>query len=304
MILVVEDDKFTGRMMELQFKKHGYSIHVATNGEEAMELLREHPFDLVLSDVMMPRVSGLELLRKIRESYSKEVLPVILLTAMESSPKMGEALRLGASDFFTKPKEFGLTLARVALHIELKKARETLRYHEPAQGPAFRTTGDGLWNWNIARDTVSFSSRWKAILGFDPKELTPTIDEWFGRVHPEDYERFIKAMRAHHERKNPWFEIDYRMSTKREVYIWVHTFGIALFGKGRSPIRMVGAMCEITGQKEISMKFAELRRSLGKLQQDMHALEETMAQDGEIRKSLAPLQRGLNKVVEEAARFF
>src|SRR5206468_12081462 len=92
------------------------------NGEEAMELLGDREFDLVLLDIMMPGMSGLEVLKFLRRVDSLVDLPIIMVTARGESEDMVEALELGANDYVTKPLDLPVALARIRTHLALRRA--------------------------------------------------------------------------------------------------------------------------------------------------------------------------------------
>ncbi len=92
---------------------------MASSGEEALRLLEEQRFDLVLLDVMMPKVSGYEVCRVLRESYPIEELPVIFLTAKNQTSDVATGLSLGANDYLVKPISKGELSARVRPHLDL-----------------------------------------------------------------------------------------------------------------------------------------------------------------------------------------
>ncbi len=102
-ILLVDDDKNLLRVLTYQIQQSGFDVVPVTSALEALKLLEEQSFGLVLTDLRMPELDGLELLRRIRENDSK--MPVIVLTAHGSIDKAVEAIKLGASDFLTKPVE-------------------------------------------------------------------------------------------------------------------------------------------------------------------------------------------------------
>jgi two-component system NtrC family response regulator len=102
-ILLVDDDKNLLRVLTYQIQQSGFDVVPVTSALEALKLLEEQSFGLVLTDLRMPELDGLELLRRIRETDSK--MPVIVLTAHGSIDKAVEAIKLGASDFLTKPVE-------------------------------------------------------------------------------------------------------------------------------------------------------------------------------------------------------
>jgi DNA-binding response OmpR family regulator len=99
-ILIAEDDELMLRTLEFRLKKDGHQVVLARDGKEALEKIDEFLPDLVISDIMMPFFSGLEVVASIREKYKT---PVIVLSAMGQEDIVLEAFRLGADDFITKP---------------------------------------------------------------------------------------------------------------------------------------------------------------------------------------------------------
>ena len=120
-ILVVDDNEFNRDVLQRRLARHGYAITQATGGEEALALIATQRFDLVLLDVMMPDVSGLETLAEVRKVHSLADLPVIMVTAKSQSDDVVEALKLGANDYVTKPIDFPVLFARVQTHLRLRR---------------------------------------------------------------------------------------------------------------------------------------------------------------------------------------
>ncbi|MFN7017861.1 MAG: sigma-54-dependent transcriptional regulator, partial [Fimbriimonadales bacterium] len=102
-ILIVDDELNIRRVLERAFTKEGYQVYTAEGGHQALRILEETPCDLVLTDVVMPDMTGLELLKRARQKYPN--LQVILMTAYGTIPMAVEAMRAGAFDFLTKPLE-------------------------------------------------------------------------------------------------------------------------------------------------------------------------------------------------------
>ncbi|MCC7451319.1 MAG: HAMP domain-containing histidine kinase [Anaerolineae bacterium] len=119
-LLVVDDNEFNRDMLSRRLRREGYTVDVAENGYQALEMLRDRRYDLVLLDIMMPGISGLEILTTIRETRSIAELPVILATAKDQSEDIVEGLKLGANDYITKPIDFPVLLARLRLHLQLR----------------------------------------------------------------------------------------------------------------------------------------------------------------------------------------
>jgi adenylate cyclase len=126
-LLVVDDNEMNRDMLSRRLVAKGHSVSVAEDGARALQLVEERRPDLVLLDVMMPGISGLEVLTILREKYTVSDLPVIMATAMDGSQDIVEALRLGANDYVTKPLDFPVVLARVQGQLALKRAKDEIQ---------------------------------------------------------------------------------------------------------------------------------------------------------------------------------
>jgi diguanylate cyclase (GGDEF)-like protein len=125
-LLVVDDVADNRAVLARRFQRRNFEIVEAEGGIAALELIDSGSYDAVLLDVMMPDLSGLEVLRRIRLSRSPESLPVIMVTANAQSADIVEALELGANDYVSKPVEFAVALARVNAQVGRKRASEAL----------------------------------------------------------------------------------------------------------------------------------------------------------------------------------
>ena len=114
-ILVAEDEKSLNRIIAKQLKASGYSVDCAFNGEEAYDLISVTDYDAAVFDVMMPKIDGFALLKKIRNEGSN--LPVLFLTARDSIEDRVEGLDIGADDYLVKPFAFEELLARIRVII-------------------------------------------------------------------------------------------------------------------------------------------------------------------------------------------
>lgn len=114
-ILIAEDEKSLNRIIAKQLKISGYSVDCAFNGEEAYDLISMTDYDAAVFDVMMPKIDGFSLLRKIRKEGNN--LPVLFLTARDSIEDRVEGLDIGADDYLVKPFAFEELLARIRVLI-------------------------------------------------------------------------------------------------------------------------------------------------------------------------------------------
>lgn len=110
-ILIVEDEEKIARVLQLELEYEGYSVTIKHNGTEGLNAAAEGGYSLVLLDVMLPGLSGLEVLRRLRKTDQQT--PVILLTARDSIPDKVTGLDIGANDYVTKPFEIEELLARI-----------------------------------------------------------------------------------------------------------------------------------------------------------------------------------------------
>lgn len=114
-ILIAEDEKSLNRIIAKQLKAAGYSVDCAFNGEEAYDLISMTDYDAAVFDVMMPKIDGFSLLKKIRNEGNN--LPVLFLTARDSIEDRVEGLDIGADDYLVKPFAFEELLARIRVLI-------------------------------------------------------------------------------------------------------------------------------------------------------------------------------------------
>jgi DNA-binding NtrC family response regulator len=127
-ILVVDDDESLRWVTQVQLQQAGYDVAAAEGGERAMEMLRDGPVDLVITDLKMPRVSGLDLLKQVRAEFPET--SVIVMTAFASVETAVEAMKAGAFDYVTKPvnpDELKLAVGRALEHVALREEVRSLR---------------------------------------------------------------------------------------------------------------------------------------------------------------------------------
>lgn len=126
-VLVVDDVARNVQLLGATLSREGYEVLFATSGEMALERLQARLPDLVLLDLMMPGIDGLEVCRRIKQDPRTLQLPVIFLTAASESEIAAKALTVGAVDFISKPFNTAELLARVRTHVDLKRTRDELQ---------------------------------------------------------------------------------------------------------------------------------------------------------------------------------
>jgi diguanylate cyclase (GGDEF)-like protein len=121
-LLLVDDDALNRDALSRRLVRSGYSVLTAASGADALDMVGRHRVDAVLLDVMMPGMSGIETLRRLRLSRPASDLPVIMVTANDASRDVVVALDMGANDYVTKPVDFAIALARIRTQVTARRA--------------------------------------------------------------------------------------------------------------------------------------------------------------------------------------
>ena len=250
-LLIVDDNEMNRDALSRRLERKGYAVKATDSGQAALQLVAQHRFDLVLLDVEMPGMSGLDVLRGLRESYFATQLPVIMVTAKTQSRDIVEALQLGANDYLTKPIDFPVALARIRTQLSHKGAIESLRESEERYTLAANGANDGLWDWNLRTNTVYFSHRWKSMLGYSDPEVGMSPDEWFSRIHPEDLDRVRQTIAAHLDGTSLHYESEHRILHRDGNYRWVLSRGLAVRDVEGKATRMAGSLTDVTEGKVV-----------------------------------------------------
>jgi hypothetical protein len=110
-ILVIEDEQKTAHSLQQGLQQSGYEVDIAYDGQAGLDMALALPYQLIISDIVMPKMNGIELCKRLRSQLSR--VPVLLLSALETKEQVIRGLDSGADDYITKPFDFGELLARV-----------------------------------------------------------------------------------------------------------------------------------------------------------------------------------------------
>jgi diguanylate cyclase (GGDEF)-like protein/PAS domain S-box-containing protein len=126
-ILVVDDRPTNRAVLKAILRPPSYEVTEAAGGQEALSLLTKQRFDLVILDILMPDLNGLEVLKKIRHAHSESTLPVIMVTIKSEGSGVVEALECGANDYISRPIDFPVLFARIQNQLSRKRMEDALR---------------------------------------------------------------------------------------------------------------------------------------------------------------------------------
>ena len=129
-ILVVDDSPANVEILQMRLQAQGYEIKTAADGEEALTAVRAHNPDLILLDVMMPKLDGIEVCRRLRADPALPYVPIILVTAKADSKDVVAGLDAGGDEYLTKPVDHAALGARVKSMLRIKALQDTV--HEQA----------------------------------------------------------------------------------------------------------------------------------------------------------------------------
>jgi diguanylate cyclase (GGDEF)-like protein len=129
-ILIVDDHEDNIDLLRARLEARGYAIDTAMDGEQALARVAQSPPDLILLDVMMPRIDGFEVVRRLKANRDLPFIPIILQTALDSTEHKVEGLDAGADDYITKPINFAELEARVKSMLRIKRLQDALEERE------------------------------------------------------------------------------------------------------------------------------------------------------------------------------
>ena len=123
-ILVVDDNEMNRDMLSRRLQRQGYEVAVAEHGERALEMMRSDNFDLVLLDIMMPRLNGYQVLEQVKADNQLKHIPIIMISAVDDLDSVVKCIELGAEDYLFKPFNPVLLKARVRAGLDKKRAND------------------------------------------------------------------------------------------------------------------------------------------------------------------------------------
>ncbi len=210
-ILVVDDEPVNLKVVETQLAAEGYWVRTAIDGFRALEEVKLQRPDLILLDIMMPRLNGYEVCRQLRETYNPAQVPIIMLTARTQVADTVKGLQAGANDYLTKPFHKEELVARVRSQLQQKAATELLQENQRLQWEIDRAhRQERLYRQTQERLTLILDASQEAIIAVDEKQhivfinqlasqwLNISVDDWLNqpvsRLIPPDVDQHPIAL--------------------------------------------------------------------------------------------------------------
>jgi diguanylate cyclase (GGDEF)-like protein/PAS domain S-box-containing protein len=171
-------------------------VKEAGSGEQALEALERERPDIVLLDVVMPGIDGYEACRRLRDKAAGRHVPVLMLTGLDDLESINRAYEAGATDFISKPINWGVLGHRVRYMLRASEAFTSLVESQALLSNAQRIARLGSWSWDFRTGLGTWSDETYAVLGFAPGEVAAEVDAVIGRVHPGEREAVRGLMRS------------------------------------------------------------------------------------------------------------
>lgn len=162
---------------------------------------------------------------------------------------------------------------------ERKKLEDTNDALQTQLELALSGSRDGLWDWDIEKDEIYFSPRWKEMLGYSDDALKNDFNTWIERVHPDDKERVDRAVKLTLEGKTDIYEAKYRLRHQDGHWIWVYDRGKALYDDNGKAVRLTGTDTDISTEVNLAAKLSEFNDSLeSKIEEAIGGLKKAQEQ--------------------------
>ncbi len=249
-VLMIEDDAADAALIRLLLSRSGLACRVELRDRLALALerLERGGVDVVLLDFSLPDSIGLDSYWELRDRHPE--VPVIILTSLDDETLALRAVAEGAQDYLVKRKVDAPLLARAIRYaIERHRSELALRESEQRYALAMQGANDGIWDWDLVRDQVFLSPRWKAIVGLGEFELDDRPESWFGCVLDADRERLRSAFAAAAASGDSHVVLEHRMRCRDGALLWVVTRGALVRDREGTVIRMAGSMTDISARK-------------------------------------------------------
>ncbi len=255
--LLIVDDTPANIEILLDALERDYEVTFSTSGSEALQLIADSETpDLILLDVMMPEMDGYEVCRRLKQNPNTSEIPIIFVTALNSSESESTGLTLGADDYITKP--INLSIARLRIKNVLERTRLGRKLEL-----TLACANQGLWEYDLSSKVVSIDPRWAMPLGYASGELSDDIFSWGCLLYADDLPILHAGLDAYLNGETEEVNIEVRLRGKNEVFYWMHILGKGTNRNAKNkPTRLLGTYMNIDRRKSDENAIIEAKNRL------------------------------------------
>ena len=258
--VLVADDNADMRQYVVRLLAGRYEVEAVPDGEAALAAVRRRTPDLILTDVMMPRLDGFGLLRELRAGPRTATLPVILLSARAGEESRVEGMGAGADDYLVKPFSARELLARVSAHLQMARLRRESNKALRKSEERFRLAADAvngiIYEYDLQTGHVERTRGLSEALGYRPDEVPPTADWWWEQIHPDDRPRIQSRIEGELAAGRNVLS-EYRVRHKDGRWLHVEDRAVLLKDAKGRPVKMVGCTVDVTERKQIEQSLRD-----------------------------------------------
>jgi PAS domain S-box-containing protein len=271
-VLLVEDNTDMREYLRRLLQEYGYQVHCAPDGEVALGLMSRNSYDLILSDAMMPKMDGRQLLQAVRKDPRFKATPFVILSARTGEEFRIQGLGAGADDYLTKPFSARELLSRVSAHIDASSRR---RESEERLSLALEVGMIGTWDIDLVSNAMFWSPGEFELYGYQPGECTPSWELWKSRIHNEDLplvvEQWESAKKNHRD-----LRMECRVRLPNGQTRWIEGKARFFYDSGGNAYRAIGASRDVTERKQTEERLRSGRQRLLKaVQGHQYALQQS-----------------------------
>jgi signal transduction histidine kinase/DNA-binding response OmpR family regulator len=288
-VLLADDNadmrSYVGRLLEAQ----GYQVVVAPDGELALELARQRKPELILTDVMMPKLDGFGLLRAVRADERLAEVPVIMLSARAGEEAKVEGLDAGADDYLIKPFAARELVARVHSNIQMAEirreaARAVFRSEQrflmtqERLSLALSTGRVAVFDWSVDSDRLAIQGPLAEVFGVNPSDAEAglPLQDFVAGIDPRDVDAVLAVLGRSVETGEP-YEAEYRVHGSGDERVVVARGRVETDSNGHK--NMSGVVIDITAERRAARELEEQMRALSILNRTANAISGNLDQE-------------------------
>lgn len=257
-LLVVDDDEedylITAETLAGQDRAR-FHVEWRRNFADGLAAIREARHDVYLIDYQLGAHTGLELVRQ--GFAARRPAPVLMLTGQADYEIDLEASALGVTDYLLKQDLAPLSLERsIRYAVSQHQAVQSLMRSEERYALAVRAANDGIWDWDLATNTIYLSPRWYEILGLEDPGVERDPEALLDTVHPDDVAELRTALRDHLAGVSPHLLSEHRMRHADGTWLWVRSRGLAIRDETGVATRIAGSLSDIAARRAAETRLA------------------------------------------------
>jgi diguanylate cyclase (GGDEF)-like protein/PAS domain S-box-containing protein len=250
-----------------------------------VELVVAGGIDIVLLGLDLPDSSGLSTFQRMYDCAPD--VPIVIMVDGDGEDVALRAIAQGGQGYLTRSEIESNQLRRCLMaSVVRQRALRTIRRDAERYSLAIDGTSDGLWDWDLDRDTVFYSARWNSLMGLPERDVVAGPHHWFDRVHPDDLSGLKDMLIEHLSGNARHFEHECRVLGTGGDYLWVLSRGLAVRNLSGKTRRIAGSMTDITERKR-----AEDRLAFGALHDELTGLANRMLFKDRLAVALKTMKR-------------